>query len=333
MRVANQAIQGERHITPTIDDLISDLNGATVFSKLDLNQGYHQLELDPESRYITTFSTHKRLRRYTRLPFGVTSAAEVFQATIQQILDDIPGTRNISDDIIVYGSDQESHDKALEAVLQRLQEKNLTLNATKCKYNKPSLEFYGYIFSRDGVSLDPKKVEAFQQISPPQNPTEVRSLLGMANYCSRFIPNYSTITEPLRQLTKSNVIWQWTSAHQAALDTLKKHLTVDQTISYFDPKNESTLIVDASPVGLGAIFTQTHHETKEEKVIAFASYALKPVEQRYSQTEREAIAILWACEHFHLYVYGSHFTVITDHKPLEQIHANPRSRCSARLER
>jgi hypothetical protein len=93
------------------------------------------------------------------------------------------------------------------------------------------------------------------------------------------------------------------------------------------------LIVDASPVGLGAIFMQNNSKRKEEKVIAFASRALNPVEQRYSQTEREALAILWAYEHFHLYVYGSHFTVITDHKPLEQIHANPRSRCSARLER
>ena len=106
MRVANQAIETERHITPTIDDLIHDLNGATVFSKLDLNQGYHQLEFALESRYITTFSTHKGLRRYTRLPFGVTSA-------IQQILEGIPGARNISDDIIIYGSDQESHKHGL----------------------------------------------------------------------------------------------------------------------------------------------------------------------------------------------------------------------------
>jgi hypothetical protein len=106
MRVASKAIERERHITPTIDNLINDLNGTTVFSKLDLNQGYHQLELAPESLYITTFSTHKGLRRYTRLPFGVTSAAEVFQATIQQILEGIPGARNISDDIIIYGSDQ-----------------------------------------------------------------------------------------------------------------------------------------------------------------------------------------------------------------------------------
>ena len=143
----------------------------------------------------------------------------------------------------------------MEAVLQRLQEMNLTLNPTKCEYNKTSIAFYGYIFSKDGVSLDPKKVEAFQQISAPQNPTEVRSLLGMANYCSRFIPNYATITEPLRQLTKSNAIWQWITAHQTALETLKKHLTDDKTISYFNPKCDSTLIVDASPVGLGAIFT------------------------------------------------------------------------------
>ena len=154
----------------------------------------------------------------------------------------------------------------MEAVLQRLQEMNLTLNPTKWEYNKPSIEFYGYIFSKDGVSLDPKKFEAFQQISAPQNPTEVRSLLGMANYCSRFIPNYSTVTEPLRQLTKSNATWQWTSAHQTALDTLKKHPTDDKTISYFNPKSDSTLIVDASPVGLGAIFMQKNPKRKKKKL-------------------------------------------------------------------
>ena len=327
MRQPNRAILRERHLTPTVDDLIRDLNGATVFSKLDLNFGYHQLELAPESRYITTFSTHKGLRRYTRLNFGTSSAAEVFQNAIQQALTSINGVRNISDDIIIFGPDQVSHDATLRAVFERLRSKNLTLNAKKCEYNKSSLEFFGYIFSANGVSPDPKKVAAIAQTSPPTTAHEVRSFLGMTNYCSRFIPNYSTITEPLRALTKSDQSCEWTSHHQHAFDHLKTLLTSDTVLAYFNPHQHTAIIVDASPVGLGAILFQ------QDRVVAYASRSLTPVEQRYSQTEREALGVLFACEHFNLYVYGAKFTIITDHKPLERIFSNPASRSNARLER
>ncbi|CAB4015782.1 Hypothetical predicted protein [Paramuricea clavata] len=155
MRQPNRAIHRERHTTPTIDDLIHDLNGATVFSKIDLNSGYHQLELAPESRYITTFSTHRGLRRYTRLNFGTSSAAEVFQDAIQQVLSGIEGARNVS-----------AHFCARHAVFERLRSKNLTLNAKKCEFNKSSIEFFGYIFSRNGFSPDPKKVSAINNTSP-----------------------------------------------------------------------------------------------------------------------------------------------------------------------
>ena len=142
MRQPNRAILRERHITPTVDDLIHDLNGSTAFSKIDLNSGYHQLELAPASRYITTFSTHRGLRRYTCLNFGTSSAAEVFQDAIQQILSAIDSVRNVSDDIIIFGRDQQAHDPALQAVFTRLRAKNLTLNPRKCEFNKSSIEFF-----------------------------------------------------------------------------------------------------------------------------------------------------------------------------------------------
>ncbi len=175
MRKANMAVQRERHLTPTVDEIINDLNGACIFSKLDLRSGYHQLELAPESRYITTFSTHKGLYRYKRLLFGLSSAAEVFQHTIQNVLSGIPNVKNISDDIIVYGKTQAEHDAALVAVLQRLREHNLTLNKDKCEFNKTTIEFYGYLFSAKGVSADPKKIESIQNASNPRNATELRS--------------------------------------------------------------------------------------------------------------------------------------------------------------
>lgn len=333
MRLPNRAIQRERHVTPTVDDLIHDLNGSCVFSKIDLKSGYHQLELHPESRYITTFSTHKGLRQYTRLNFGTTSAAEIFQATIQQVLEGIDGARNISDDIIVFGKTKDDHDRALHAVFQRLQAKNLTVNPSKCEFNKSTLEFYGYVFSADGISPDPRKVGAIHAASPPENPQAVRSFLGMTNYCARFIPNYSTVAEPLRRLTKQNVNWEWTGSQEQAFLRLKELLTSKQTIAYFDPTADSRIFVDASPVGLGAILAQQKAPNGGYRVIAYASRSLTPVEQRYSQTEREALSIVWACEHFHLYIFGSPFTVITDHKPLEQIFANPTAKPNARIER
>ena len=189
MRVANQAITRERHPLPTVDDLIHTLNGATVFSKLDLRSGYHQVPLAPESRYITTFATHQGLWRYTRLNFGTNSASEMFQKTIQDQLQGITGTLNISDDVIVFGKTQAEHDKALDAVCQKFVESNVTLNK-KCEFNKSSVTFFGFTFSEKGIAPDPKKVEAIKNAPAPTTSSGVRSFLGMATYCAKFIPKF-----------------------------------------------------------------------------------------------------------------------------------------------
>ena len=315
MRGPNKAIKREKHLMPTIDDLIADLNGATHFSTLDLSSGYHQLELAPESRYVTTFSTHVGLRRYKRLPFGVNAASEIFQEAIRELLSGLPGCKNISDDIIVFGKGQEEHSKNLRGVLQRLKENNLRLNKDKCEFSKTEIKFYGHIFSSSGLKPDPRKVEAIHKARPPQNHSEVKSLLGMAQYVSRFIPNYATITAPLRLLTRQDTLWKWEQEEQRALNELKEALVGDQVMSYFDPRKK-TEIIDASPFGLGGLLIQ------EGKVLGYASRALSDVESRYSQTEREMLAVVWGVEHFHLYVYGAQFSVITDHKPLIGIFKN-----------
>ncbi|CAB3993644.1 Hypothetical predicted protein [Paramuricea clavata] len=166
-QVTRKAVQRERHITPTIKEIIADLNGANVFSKLDLNQGYNQLELAPESRYITTFSTQLGLMRYKRLNFGISSAAEIFLNAIRESLDFIPGAINISDDILVFGKTQKEHDQALAAVFQRLRERGLTLNKLKCEYSKNSLEFFGYVFGADGNGPRSKESPRYPK---PQSP-------------------------------------------------------------------------------------------------------------------------------------------------------------------
>lgn len=203
MRAANKAIKRERHPTPTLDELKAILSGASVFSKLDLNQGYNQLELAEESRYITTFATHLGLYRYKRLFFGVNSASEIFQEEISQALAGIEGAINISDDILCFGLDQQDHDGNLQKVFQRLREKGLTLNSSKCEYNKRSLEFLGHTFGNEGISPSNRKIKTILELPDPQNASEVRSLLGMTNFCgAQFIPDYATLTHELRQLTK-----------------------------------------------------------------------------------------------------------------------------------
>ena len=314
MRQANKAIQRERHLTPTIKEIIKALNGATVFSKLDLNKGYNQLELTPESRYITNFSTHLGLRRYTRLNFGVSSAAEIFQNRKP-----CRNPRSNSDDILVFGRSQEEHDQALEATFKRLRESGLTLNRNKCGYNQAELAFFGYVFSADGMSPDPSKLQEIINLATPSTVSQVRSLLGMANYCSRFIPSYSTITQPLRELTQQSTPWKWTSRQQHALQQVKEALAKASATAYFDLDKRTEILVDASPIGLGAILCQLDPHTDERQVVAYASRSLTATEQRYSQTEREALAIVWSCEYFHLYVYGKPITVFTDHKPLVHI--------------
>jgi hypothetical protein len=252
MRGPNKAIKRERHVTPTIEEVLSDLNGAAHFSKLDLNQGYHQLLLAPESRYITTFSTHIGLFRYKRLNFGISCAAEIFQNAISKVLNGIPGTINVSDDILIYAATKEEHDDRLHQVLCRLQEKGMTLNRKKCLFAVPSLVYLGFKFSAAGVSPDPGKVRDIKECVPPFNPTEMRSLLGLANYCARFIPNFATMTSPLRELTRKNVTWEWTPRHAEALKNLKESLTSEAVMDYFDPAKKSHVIVDASPVAHSA---------------------------------------------------------------------------------
>ena len=133
----------------------------------------------------------------------------------------------------------------------------------------------------------------------------------MMNYCARLIPDYATLSEPIRRLTKKKIEWCWQKEQQAAFEKLKQMLTEDATMAYYDPRKGSEIIVDASPVGLGAIFAQNG------RAVSYASKALTDTDSRYSQTERETLGVLWACEHYDMYVRGAaHFTVVTDHKPL-----------------
>ena len=177
----------------------------------------------------------------------------------------------------------------------------------------------------------PKKVDAIKSTKRPKDIKELRSFLGLSNYCSKFIQNYSTLTAPLRELTTKNARYEWTSVHQQAFESIKRAIQKDCIMHFYNPEQQTQLTVDASPVGLGAILSNMDSQGNVHNV-AYASRSLSIVEQKYSQTECEALAVVWACERFHLYLAGTRFTVITDNKALEIIYS-AKSKPPARIER
>ena len=261
--------------------------------------------------------------------FGINSAPEVYQHVIQQTLQGCEGVANISDDIIVHGRSTEEHNKRLQQVLERLKEKNLTLNAEKCKFHMTQLVFVGLALTDKGIGPTEDKVRAIVDAREPQNASEVRSFSGLANYNARFIPDFATVAEPLRRLTKKGVRFEFGDEQRKAFTELKKRLSSAEILGYFDKDAKTLIITDASPVGLGAVLIQEQHGVK--RIISYASKSLSDVEKRYSQTEKKALAIVWACERFLVHLYGIEFELYTDHKPLETIYSS-RSRPCARIE-
>ena len=330
MRQANRAVIRERHPIPTFDEVLENLKGSTVFSKLDLNMGFHQIELEEESRPITTFVTHTGLYRYKRLNFGISMAPEIYQNVIHQVIADCEGTENISDDIIVHGRGTEEHDANLEKTMQRIREKGLTLNPEKCQFRMSELEFVGHTVSGRGISPTEARVKAVAEAEEPKNASEVRSFLGLVNFSAKFIPNLATKAEPLRRLTRKGTEFIWGTEQAEAFAQLKEDLAKSENLAGFDKDASTQVVTDASPVGLGAVLLQT--QKGETRVISYASRTLTDVERRYSQTEKEALALVWACEKFHMFLYGLEFEILTDHKPLEVIYST-KSNPPARIQR
>ena len=328
MRRANEAIIRGRCPITTVDELLHNMNGSKVFSKLDLKWGYHQLEPCPESRQITTFVTHKGLYSYKRILFGVSSASEQYQHEISTALAGIEGVDNISDDIIVHGPDQTTHDQRLHKTMQRLRQHCLTLNVDKCLFNVDRLVFIGILLSEKGIGPTEERVRALQETREPATVNKVRSFLGLANYSSRLISHFATLSNPPRKLTRKDVPFHFGAEQKAAFESLKQSMAEAETLAYFDKNAPSKVIADASPVGLEAVLVQS--QDGAWVLICYASRSLTECERRYSQTEKKAL--VWACMRFHAYIYGMRFDLVTDQKPLKVIYG-PRSKPSARIER
>ncbi|XP_073820661.1 uncharacterized protein [Musca autumnalis] len=330
MRRANEAFSRENHPLPTIDDFLPHIGTGKFFSKLDIKQAFHQVEIAPDSREITTFITKRGLYLYTRLMFGITCAPEIFQKIMEQVLNGCDGCLNFIDDIIVYAETKDEHDRRLKKVFDRLRKFNVTLNIKKCVIGVSELEFLGHRLSPNGITPTFDKVDAIKRFREPSTSEEVRSFLGLVNYVGKFIPNLATITDPLRKLTHKDTQFEWSSVHAKACNDLKRYMSTEKTLGYYSTKDRTQIIADASPVGLGAVLIQFNESGP--RIISYAGRSLSAIEKRYAQTEKEALALVWAVERFHYYVYGKLFELVTDHKPLETIFA-PRSKPCARMER
>lgn len=274
--------------------------------------------------------TRKGLFRYTRLMFGITCAPEIFQKLMEQILIGCEGVISYIDDIVVYAPTKEIHDVRLRKVLDRIREYNITLNKEKCRFGVQEIEFYGHILSMSGIKPKHDKVQAVKEFRTPVSAEEVRSFLGLVNYVGKFIPNLATVSEALRRLTKKEVSFEWGSEQQWAFETLKRNLTDNLLLGYYNVKYRTQVVADASPVGLGAVLTQ--FQQSDARIIAYASRSLTESELNYAQTEKEALALVWAVERFHYYLFGRHFELVTDHKALETLFG-PKSKPCARIER
>lgn len=329
MRRANEAVLRENYPIPTMEDTMPVLQGATVFSKIDLNLAYHQIELHPASREITTFGTHVGMYRYKRLMFGIKCAPEMFQRILENILTTLNGVVNYQDDILVFGRTMSEHDENLEALLKRLQDVGLGINPDKCEFRKKEVRFLGHIISENSIRPMFDKVQAIREFRSPATAEELRRFLGMVTYLGKFIPNLSTELSDL-QKTARVVPFQWKKTDEKSFIRVKGLLSEETHLGIFDPDLKPIVMADASPVGLGAVLLQEKGD--DVRVICYTSRSLSTVERRYSQTEKEALALVFAVERLRIYLLGREFDLVTDHKPLQTVFS-PASKPCARLER
>ena len=330
-RDLNRAIKREHYQLPSRAEITAQFAGAKYFSKLDASSGFWQIQLDDESSKLCTFITPYGRYKFLRLPFGICSAPEVYHKIVHQMFEHIPGVNTMMDDVIVWGTTQQEHDDRLKEVLSIARKMNLKLNKEKCEFSVKKLTFIGDVISDQGVGPDPKKVSAILNMERPTCRQDVQRFLGMINYQGKFIPDLSTKTAPLRSLLDKKNEWTWDHAQEDAWNHLKQALTKEPVLHFYDCKKPTKLSADASKNGLGAVLLQQHDENWVP--IAYASRSMTDAETRYAQIEKELLAITFACERFHQYIYGQQVQVETDHKPLIPLFVKPLSDCPLRIQR
>lgn len=315
---ANRVSKLDSYPLPRVDDLFAAMSGGKYFTKLDLSHAYQQLLLDDESRKYTTINTTKGLFEYTRLPFGISSAPAIFQRAMDSLLQDLPGVVVYLDDVLVSGTSKQNHLSNLAQVMARLESAGLTLKQSKCVFLAPSVEYLGHVIDEHGLHPSKAKIRAIQEAPQPKNLTELKSFLGLLNYYAKFLPNPACFLSPFYRLLQKNTPWSWTEEHSDTFRKAKELLQSSSVLVHYDIKKELVLSCDASSYGLGAVLAHKF-EDGSERPIAFISRTLAPAEQKYSQLEKEGLAIVFAVKKLHQYLAGRPFIIYSDHKPLQTL--------------
>ncbi|GFW23684.1 retrovirus-related Pol polyprotein from transposon 297 [Trichonephila clavipes] len=316
-RKLNSVTKKDVYPLPRIDDTLDCLKGAMFFSSMDLRSGYWQIEIDEADREKTAFITPEGLYEFKVMPFGLCNAPATFERMMDNLLRHFKWTMCLCylDDIIVFSETFEDHLIRLRLVLKCLQEAGLKLNSKKCLFAAQEVKILGHLVSSNGVRPDPDKIKAVRNFPTPKNIHDIRSFLGLCSYFfRRFIKGFCYLAEPLQSLLKSGVEFHWGPEEVEAFNSLKKALTSDPVLGMYDERASTEIHTDASGYGIGAVLVQIQNNV--EKVIAYASRTLTKAEKNYSTTERECLAIVWATNKFRPYIFGKHFTVVTDHHSL-----------------
>ena len=231
----NKAIKVEMYPLPKVEDILAAIGGSTIFSKIDLLQAYLQMELDEGARELCTINTHKGLYRYNRLPFGVSSAPAIWQRAMEQVLQGVPKTQCLLDDIIVAGAIEEEHFRIIAEVLGKLDQHGMTVNKAKCA--KPQIGFCGHLIDADGLHKSQEKIKAVSDAPTPQNVSQLRAFLGLVNYYNRFLPNLSSVLAPLHQLLHKQTRWNWTGDCSMAFKKVKSLIASELVlhVTHFTP--------------------------------------------------------------------------------------------------
>ena len=254
---------------------------------------------------------------------------------MDQIVKGTSGISCILDDMIVTGKSDAEHLANLEGVLRRLHHQGLRANKSKCEFFKENITFCGHHIDSEDLHKTTDKTAAMVNTPRPQSVAEVRSFLGLVNYCHKFFPNLATILHPLNQMLESNYQWNWTDQCEEVFSQVKVMIASDLLLTHYDPDIPLQLAGDASPVGIGAVLSHVMADGTE-RPIAFASRSLSKAERNYAQIDKEALATVWGVKKFHNYLFGRHFILLTDHEPLTSIFCPSKSLpavTAARLQR
>lgn len=315
-RTINDHLEYDHYPLPIIDDVLVEVGGHEYYCVIDLTGAYQQLLVEEPSRELLVLNTQVGLFQYTRLPFGIKPAASVFQRFMDGLLRLLKKGKAVCfiDDVLIWGEDPEELLMRLCEFLELAQEYNVKANWEKCRFMVREVKYLGHILSKKGVSASPDKVRAIEEAPVPKDVSELRSFIGLVNYCSKFIPNLNVKMAPLFEMLKKGVKFEWDDKKQEAFECMKKALSSERVLEHYNPKFPIVIIADASDKGVGGVLG--HLVNGIEKPVLFVSRTISQAERNYPILHREALALTFVMEKCYKYLFGIPFVAFTDHQPL-----------------